>query len=172
MTSGPSNLTEFLHEGIELVEALALFDVIFGSVVALEVALCLIIELFGSYFGSTLSQAMQSQRLHVLCFALIFAFFGAQGFVRYYILTRNGQAMTNAMKDCHASLTKLDIWSLSLTPVQEKQMACILNRFSQPTAWSPMGLFDLSRASFVMIHSVMVTYLVILIQFKEVETGG
>lgn len=168
-SSDSNNLTSFLNEGVEIVEALSLLDAVFGSVITTEITLCIMAELFGFYFGSTLFQAIVEGKVSVCLFVFIFVIFGLQGLFRYYMLTRNGQVVTNAMKECRANLKRMNILLAPLTPVQEKQMEMILSRFSEPVAWSPMDLFDLSQSSSMMVHSVIVTYLVVLIQFKGSE---
>lgn len=165
-TSNPKNLAMLLNEGMDIVEALSLLDAIFGGAITTEITLCLMAEIFGFYFGSTLFEAIITGRLLIFLFLIVFVVLGVQGLTRYCILIHNGQALTNVMRECRVTLKNMDIQLAPLTHVQAKQMEWILSRFSEPVAWSPMGLFDLSQSSSLMAHSVIVTYLVVLIQFK------
>lgn len=164
-----SEMTSVLNDGVKIVKALSGFESTFGGLLVVEAALCLLIEIFGFYFGTMISNFVTNANLLLIFIGFTFVLVGIQGFLRFFILTRNGQYLTNAMTKCQSNLDLLNIQSKILNSGQEKQMTCIMTRFSHPAAWRPYDLFDLGHAASLTVHSVIVTYLVVLIQFKDVQ---
>ena len=49
---------------------------------------------------------------------------------------------------------------------QRRELALLIERFSLPSPIRPLDMFDLNRASLLGINNTILTYLVILLQFK------
>ena len=49
---------------------------------------------------------------------------------------------------------------------QRMRLALLIERFSLPSPIRPLDMFDLNRASLLGINNTILTYLVILLQFK------
>ena len=49
---------------------------------------------------------------------------------------------------------------------QRRELALLIDRFSLPSPIRPLDMFDLNRASNLGINNTILTYLVILLQFK------
>ena len=77
-----------------------------------------------------------------------------------------GQALGDAFGANKRSLEKLQALEDSLSNEQRRELNLLISMFSNPAPIRPWDLFDLNHSTTLSINNTVLTYLVILLQFK------
>ena len=93
-----------------------------------------------------------------LCFSVVYMW-------RLVFLTKCGQELINSMKKGKKSLEDFMILH-EVDPVSYKSLKILEKRLSNHSPLSPGSAFALSNKGLVTTFSVLLTYIIVLIQFK------
>ena len=77
-----------------------------------------------------------------------------------------GQALGDAFGANKRSLEKLQALEDGMTDEQRRELNLLISLFSNPAPIRPWDLFDLNHSTTLSINNTVLTYLVILLQFK------
>ena len=132
-------------------------------VLLLEVSVCIIILVLASYFGSTFFAAFAGgtvKRAHVI-FGLAQLLFGAFFYMRRGLFLLDGQKLCDSYAKIRDRLQDIQIYEAN----DDVILSVLIDRFSRPPI-RPWDLYDLRFSSGLSMDGLIVTYVIVLLQFK------
>ncbi len=158
--------SEVIATGNELVELAAYVNRALSTVIIIEVSLCILIVVIAIYFGISILNAFQGEEIDytALKFGASNLLFGGFFYFRRWFLICAGQKLCNSFALVRIRLQKF--WAKNAQDEKENvSFAILMDQFSQ-TPIRPRDIFDLRQASGMSMDGLIVTYLIVLLQFK------
>ena len=86
---------------------------------------------------------------------------------RLYIFQAEGQSLTNKYARIKQNLDHISInIADNIKPKEERQLEVLISHFSCPCPVRPCDIFNMNSANFVSVGGLIITYLIVLMQFK------
>ena len=145
---------------------------VFGGIILMQYGFSLFFATFGIYFSTTIFKVYNKElgRINEMVLAFSMANIVTVIFMIYkiFMMQAKGQALC-----CHFAAIKdnlegiLMVFAKQLDSEEEKKLEVLISRFSTKSSpIRPCDVFDVNTASFVSISGIIITYLIVLLQFK------
>ena len=144
----------------------------FGGLILAEYGLNLFYTTFGIYFSTTIIDVYNTDLGCVDKLVLFFASFSIMLVIlsisRIYILQARGQHLSNKYARIRQNLENILItFADKLERKEERQLEVLISHFSATTSpIRPCDVFNMDTANFVSVGGLIITYLIVLLQFK------
>ena len=161
-------LPALLNEGFALVDLVDRANVMFGGVLFLTYFVGIVSTIAGLFFsvnfviaaiGENLTPTIGVLSAMSVCIVLC-------GQIPTWGFANLGQAMGDAFGDNKRALEQLEALKDDIPDSQRRELKLLINLFSNPAPIRPWDTFDLNHSSTLSIMNTLLTYLVILLQFK------
>ena len=139
----------------------------------LDISMCIFVTIITIYFIPLIFHAF-SNDFHSVKFSFglhcfILAIKTATRWINFY---RAGQEMANKCQNIKFILENLLMEHLtSLSEIDRTKLKILIKRFDDPAPIKPKSSFDLNLPTAISAAGLIVTYLVILVQFKQSNIG-
>ena len=139
----------------------------FGSLLLMETTIGLISEVITLFFGLVMFTAFQNGEIntHILQFGMGQLILGLFYYSRRTFLTMAGQNLCNVYGKIRLKMQKY-IGSHKMEDLEKIQMDVLINQFSVTAPIRPYDVFNLNYASGFSMDGLMITYIIVLLQFK------
>ena len=139
----------------------------FGSILILETAVGLLTEVITLFFGLVMFTAFQNGEIntYILQFGLGQLFLGLFYYMRRMFLTTAGQKLCNVYGKIKLNLQKF-MGSHKLEDMENIQLNILIDQFSVAAPIRPYDVYNLNYASGFSVDGLMITYIIVLLQFK------
>ncbi|XP_059083830.1 uncharacterized protein LOC131881085 [Tigriopus californicus] len=172
------NLQPFLHPSDLLQKSksiVRLFSCIenrIGSIIFFEILCSMTVVIFGVFQATNINLALAQttfgdNELSKLLLGSSFVMLGIISCTRYLPFFRSGHNITTEMKAVKVKIEdELAKRFDQFSPNQLWEFKQVRENFGRPAAIQPLGLFDLNLSTAFATDGLLITYIVILIQFK------
>lgn len=152
-------------------------------------------QVFGAFFGSLLFTSVLEENVNwvVFMFGLCFTILGLLALFSIVTISLKGQAITDAAKrarkfteSCFFEQATSELSGRQKSPkncasvsskkvkrmlhfsgdTTSKKMAVLIQRWSRSAVIRPMDAFDLGRSTTISLYGLLLTYIIVLLQFK------
>ena len=160
-----NTMSEIVDNGFTLLELARHANVIYGKVLAIDFISVMIMDVVGIFTCLALNTAIgNSNPAHIgLCIAGFFIVI--LNMIKLYSYTRIGQALSEVYSEIHERMDKLLLLD-GISIKQRRELKFLVKRFSVRAPIRPLDMFDMNSANFAVISNIMMTYVIILMQFK------
>ena len=160
-----SIMAETIDYGFTLLDLAKQANDIFGKVLAIDYISVMIMNVVGVFMCLALNTAIGNSNLAHICLCITGLFIVILNMIKLYSYTRIGQALSEVYFEIQDGLEKLLL--LDGTSVkQRRELEFLVRRFSVRAPIRPLDMFDMNSANFAVISNIMMTYVIILMQFK------
>ena len=174
----PTN--DIIVRGLSFIELNGFMNLMFGGLLVFEYGYDLFNTTFGLYFSTTIVNIYNTKLECIDFVVLFFTSFSIMLVIistrRLYIFQAEGQGLTNKYARIRQNLEHISInLADKLKRKEEKQLEVLISHFSCPCPVRPWDIFNMNSANFVSVGGLIITYLIVLIQFKlgdSKDTGG
>ena len=161
-----------ISKGFSLYELVQQANNIFGGIILMQYGFSLFFATFGIYFSTTIftvyNKELGSVNEMVLAFSLANIITVIFMIYKIFMMQAKGQAFC-----CHFAAIKenlesiLMVFARQLDSEEEKKLEILISRFSTKSSpIRPCDVFDVNTSSFISISGIIITYLIVLLQFK------
>lgn len=158
-------------------KGLCLYDLVkkannmFGGILLYQYGHSLFFATFGIYFSTTIFKVYIEEiswiNEMVLMFSLANIILVIFKIYKIYMMQAKGQVLCNHFASIKDNLENMSlIFARHLDFEEERKLRVLISRFSTPSPIRPCDVFDMNTASFVSISGIILTYLIVLLQFK------
>ena len=161
-----------ISRGFPFIELNQIVNNMFGGLILAEYGLNLFYTTFGIYFSTTIIDVYNTDLGCVDKLVLFFASFSIMLVIlsisRIYILQARGQRLSNKYARIRQNLENILItFADKLERKEERQLEVLISHFSATTSpIRPCDVFNMDTANFVSVGGLIITYLIVLLQFK------
>lgn len=159
---------ELVDHGLSLCGIVDEFNDVFGIFVLNSGISSALSAVISSYISKSILFGPKIGVL-VICFSASFGLLGAFFFLRIFFLSRAGQALIDGKQEALKSLEDHLLANPETRSEQDFRLSVLIRRLSTKEAISPQNFFTLSNRSFLSGMGVILTYLIVLMQFKASE---
>ena len=171
---------DIIARGLSFIELNEVINSMFGSLLLVEYGFDLFNTIFGLYFSTTIVHIYNAKLGCIDLVVLFFASFNTMLVIisvrRLYIFQSEGQSLTNKYARIRQNLEHISInFAENLKRKEERQLEVLISHFSCPCPVRPCDIFNMNSANFVSVGGLIITYLIVLMQFKlsdSNDTGG
>ena len=163
-----------ISRGFALTELVKLANSIFGELIMVQYLVSLFFTVFGIYFSTCVFDVYTSMTGQVNEFLLIFCIANIALVVlnlyQLYIMQGQGQKLCDHFSGIRANLEAASInLSKSLDQEKDRKLQVLIARYSATTnsPMRPCDVFNMNAANFVSIGGIILTYIIVLLQFKH-----
>ncbi|TRY78031.1 hypothetical protein TCAL_16703 [Tigriopus californicus] len=157
-----------INHGLSLCEVVDEFNHVFGMFVLNSGISSALSAVISSYISKSILFQPKIGVL-VICFSASFGLLGAFFFLRIFFLSRAGQALIDGKQQALKSLEDHLLSQPETRADQDFRLGVLIRRLGTKEAISPQNFFTLSNRSFLSGMGVILTYLIVLMQFKASE---
>ena len=154
-----------VDNGFSLLDLARQANDMFGKVLALDYISVMIMNIVGVFASLSLVTALINTEPALICFSISGFFIVILNMIKLYSYTHIGQALSKAYFDIKDGLEKLLLLD-GIIGRQRRELELLVNRFSITSPIRPLDMFDMNSANFAVILNIMLTYVVILMQFR------
>ena len=158
-------MSEIIDNGFTLLDLARQADDIYGKVLAIDYVSVMIMNVVGVFTCLGLTTAMGNSDLAHICLCTTGFFIVILNMIKLYSYTRIGQALSEVyfeIQDGMENVLLLD----GISVKQIRELEFLAKRFSTRAPIRPMDMFDMNSANFAVMSNIMITYVIILMQFK------
>ena len=171
------NTEEFSNENL-ISKGLYLYDLVkkvnnmFGGILLYQYGHSLFFATFGIYFSTTIFKVYIEEiswiNEMVLMFSLANILIVVFKIYKIYMMQAKGQVICNHFASIRDNLENMSlVFAKHLDLEAERKLRILISRFSANSSpIRPCDVFDMNTASFVSISGIILTYLIVLLQFK------
>ena len=166
------NIENTISRGFSLIELNQVVNNMFGSFIIIEYGFNLFYTTFGIYFTTTITKIYNNEQGGIDQLVLLFASLSFMGVLisigRIYILQAKGQDLCNRYARIRQNLEVTSIsFAEKLELKEQRQLEVLISHFSATSSpVRPCDVFNMNTANFVSVGGLIITYLVVLLQFK------
>ena len=160
-----SIMAETIDYGFTLLDLAKQANDIFGKVLAIDFISVMIMNVVGVFTCLALNTAIGNSNLAHICLCITGFFIVILNMIKLYSYTRIGQALSEVYFEIQDGLEKLLLLD-GTTVKQRRELEFLVRRFSVRAPIRPLDMFDMNSANFAVISNIMMTYVIILMQFK------
>ena len=167
-----NNVVCIISRGLHFIELNQIVNNVFGGFILAEYGLNLFYTTFGIYFSTTIIKVYNTELGCIDKLVLFFASYSIMLVIlsvsRIYILQAKGQCLSNKYARIRQNLEHISInFADKLERKEEKQLEVLISHFSAPSSpVRPCDVFNMDAANFVSVGGLIITYLIVLLQFK------
>ncbi|TRY77097.1 hypothetical protein TCAL_15902 [Tigriopus californicus] len=164
--------SDLLRKAQSITQLLSRIETCLGPVIFTETLCAMILTIFGIFQATNgylaLTQPSFGDReLAKLLLGGTFVAVGEMSSLRYIPFYHVGHGITLKMKQAKYAIEEILAKRYSqFSPIQHQQFDVVRENWSRSAALQPMGLFDLNYSTAIAMDGLLITYIVILIQFK------
>ena len=158
-------LSEMVDIGFTLLDLVRQVNDLFGKVFALDYTSIMIMNIVGVFNSLTIFTALSEQEPELIYLSFSGIFIVILNMIKLYSYTCIGQALSKAYSNTNEGLDKVLLLE-GIGVQQRREIEFLVNRFSTTSPIRPLDMFDMNSANFAVMHNIMLTYVVILMQFK------
>ena len=161
-----------ISRGFSLIELNQTTNNMFGGLIMAEYGFNLFHTTYGIYFSTTIIHVYNQEQDCIDKLVLFFCTFSfvlaLLSIVRMYILQAKGQHLSNKHARIRQNLESISIrFAGKLERKEERQLEVLISHFSATTSpIRPYAVFNMDTANFVSVGGLIITYLIVLLQFK------
>ena len=139
-----------------------------GPLILIKFSLCLVSATTSAYIGASFifqTEISQSQAINCAANGILVMIYSW----RVLAMCSNAQDLIDAMKSSRYILlkaTNLYLDKADFNPKVEYKMELLFKRLSNPNPLCPANVFNLNKSTILSSSAAIVTYLIILMQFK------
>lgn len=171
---------DIIVRGLSFIKLNEVMNLMFGGLLLVEYGYDLFYTVFGLYFSTTFlniyNTKLESIDYAVLLFASLSIMLVIISIRRLYIFQAEGQSLTNKYARIKQNLEYISInHANNLKRKEERQLEVLISHFSCPCPVRPCDIFNMNSANFVSVGGLIITYLIVLMQFKlgdSNDSGG
>ena len=144
----------------------------FGGILLYQYGHSLFFATFGIYFSTTIFKVYIEEiswiNEMVLMFSLANILLVIFKVYKIYMMQAKGQVLCNHFASIKDNLENMSlVFARNLDFEEERKLRVLISRFSTNSSpIRPCDVFDMNTASFVSISGIILTYLIVLLQFK------
>ena len=168
-----NNCVCIISRGLHFIELNQIVNKVFGGFILAEYGLNLFYTTFGIYFSTTIIKVYNTELGCIDKLVLFFASYSIMLVIlsvsRIYILQAKGQCLSNKYARIRQNLEHISInFADKLERKEERQLEVLISHFSAPCSSPvrPCDVFNMDAANFVSVGGLIITYLIVLLQFK------
>ena len=161
-----------ISRGFSLIDLNQAVNNMFGSFIFSEYGFNLFYTTFGIYFSTTIIKVYSNEQGGIDKLVLFFGSFSIMlvliSIGRIYILQAKGQEICNRYAKIrqHLQITSIT-FAGKLEFKEQRRLEVLISHFSAtPSPVRPWDVFNMNTANFVSVGGIIITYLVVLLQFK------
>ena len=172
MDSMNQTIESIILKGLSLHELVIRANNMFGGIILMEYGFSLFFATFGIYFSTTIFKVYIKELAWVNEMVLVFSLLNICLFLlmiyKIYMMQSKGQVLCNHFAAIKVTLESMSIiFARHLGLEDEKRLALLISRFSATSSpIRPCDVFDVNTSSFISISGIILTYLIVLLQFK------
>ena len=171
LSMNTNKLDSLISRGLSLSELSMMANNMFGKIFFMEYAVNLLYATFGAYFSTSIIYVYDSELGRINQLILILSMFNIAQAVfstyRVHLMQNQGQKMCDQFYAIKKNLEDVCVTSSkNLDSEDAKKLDVLISRFAETSPIRPCGVFDMNAANFVSIGGIILTYLVVLLQFK------
>ena len=168
-------LTTMISRGFSLCDLAKKANSAFGGIILTEYGVTLFYATFGIYFSTILfdvyDDKMERFNQLVLILSVMNITLVVFSIYRVYLMQANGQKLCDHFSAIKENLEDFSMhFSNKLEDEEARRLDVLISRFSSADSADspirPCDVFNLNTASFVSIGGIILTYLIVLLQFK------
>ena len=160
-----SIMAETIDYGFTLLDLAKQANDIFGKVLAIDFISVMIMNVVGVFTCLALGTALGNSSLAHIFLCITGFFIVILNMIKLYSYTRIGQALSEVYLEIQDRLDKL-LFLDGINDKQRRELEFLVRRFSVRAPIRPLDMFDMNSANFAVISNIMMTYVIILMQFK------
>ena len=169
MLKCPTN--NIIGRGLSFIDLNEVMNRMFGGLLVLEYGYDLFNTTLGLYFSTTILNIYNFKLGYIDQVVLFFASFSIMLVIisirRLYLFQAEGQSLTNKYARIRQNLEHISIHLAdNLERKEERQLEVLISHFSCPCPVRPWDIFNMNSANFVSVGGLIITYLIVLMQFK------
>ena len=158
-------MSKIIDNGFTLLELARLANDTYGKVLAIDFISFMITNVVGVFTCLALNTAIGNSNLAHICLCITGFFIVILNMIKLYSYTRTGQALSEVYYEIQDGLDKLLLLD-GISVKQRRELEFLIKRFSVRAPIRPLDMFDMNSANFAVISNIMMTYVIILMQFK------
>ena len=153
-------MSEIVDNGFTLLELAKQANDIYGTLLAIDFISIMMMNVVGVFtcLGLTTDLA------HI-CLCITGFFIVILNMIKLYSYTRIGQGLSEVYFEIQDGMEKLLLLD-GIGVKQRRELEFLVKRFSARAPIRPLDMFDMNSANFAVISNIMITYVIILMQFK------
>ena len=161
-----------ISRGFSLIELNSAVNKMFGGLILAEYGLNLFYTIFGIFFATSIIDVYNTDQggidIIVLCFASFSITYVLISIGRIYMFQAKGQDLCDKYARIRSSLESASIsFAEKLDLKEQRQLEVLISHFSAASApIRPCDVFNMNTSNFVSVGGLIITYLVVLLQFK------
>ena len=172
-----NNVDCIISRGLPFIELKQIVNKMFGCLILAEYGLNLFYTTFGIYFSITVINVYNTELGSIDMLVLFFSSYSIMLVIlsisRIYIFQAKGQCLSNKYARIQQNLDHISInFADKLARKQEKKLEVLISHFSAACSpVRPCDVFNMDAANFVSVGGLIITYLIVLLQFKVGESN-
>jgi hypothetical protein len=164
------SLTQLLDDGATIFKLCEQADELLGPITITLYFIHLTLSACGLFFGTSLAEGLMKTNYLLITYGTSNFLLSICSMQYLWCLMHKGQRMCDSFARVKKSLQDLSIAKANILKAKEKaQMDVLMERYSKNSPMQPMGVFNLNRASGTSISGLILTYIIVLLQFKSGE---
>ena len=168
-----------ISRGFALTDLVKLANGMFGKMIMIQYSVNLFYTTFGIYFSTCVFNVYANKSGQVNEFLLIFCIANIALVVlslyQLHVLQDVGQKLCDHFTGIRENMEAASIkMSRSPDPEKDRQLQVLIARYSATTTspMRPCDVFNMNAANFVSIGGIVLTYIIVLLQFKHSSGSG
>lgn len=166
---GKRSCHKLMNACVEVAKMIETVDHVIGGLVFVDVVGSCVILTTGTFFGAMIFKAFENG-FNIILFAFGIYFFSLGMTAMYKVKGwfASGQTLTNETRDL---LNHLDEWLLVNVKDNDLtgKLAFVKSKWDKPAIIRPLNTFDLNNNSYLTLAGALLTYIVVMLQFKFSE---
>jgi hypothetical protein len=164
------SLTQLLDDGAVIFQLCEQADRLLGPITITLYFIHLILSACGIFFGTSLAEGLMKKNYLLITYGTSNFLLSICSMQYLWSLMNKGQRLCDSFARVKKSLQDLFIAKANILTAKERaQMDVLTERYSKDSPMRPMGVFSLNRASGTSISGLILTYIIVLLQFKSGE---
>ena len=160
-----NTMSEITDNCFTLLDLVKQANTIYGKVLVVDFMSVMIMNVVGVFTSLALPTAMNNSSIAHICLCITGIFFVVLNMIKLYSYTRIGQALSEVYFETQDGIDKLLLLD-GISIQHRRELEFLVKRFSVRAPIRPMDMFDMNSANFAVLSNIMMTYVIILMQFK------
>ena len=160
-----NTMSEITDNCFTLLDLVKQANAIYGKVLVVDFMSVMIMNVVGVFTCLALPMAMKHSSIAHICLCISGIFIVILNMMKLYSYTRIGQALSQVYFETQDGIDKLLLLD-GISIKQRRELEFLVKRFSVRAPIRPMDMFDMTSANFAVLSNIMMTYVIILMQFK------
>jgi hypothetical protein len=164
-------LKQILRNGATLISLCEQGEELLGPITITLYFIHLILSAAGIFFGTSLAQGLMTTNCLVIAYGFSNLLMSACSIRILWSLGCVGQRMCTSFVRVKKNLQDLFIAKATILSANERaQIDVLIERYSKDSPMRPMDMFSMNRASGISMSGLILTYIIVLLQFKTGES--